>query len=83
MIAHYDSRFARRSGWSYEIKLDGYRVKVAQSAGGTTLYSGGSASISANQARESAALLAMTFSGCQVILEADREQYSTLRVRKI
>jgi len=26
-------------GWTYEIKLDGYRLEVVQSAGKTTLYS--------------------------------------------
>jgi ATP-dependent DNA ligase len=35
----YDSRFAGGSGWTYEIKLDGYRLQVVQSAGRTAFYS--------------------------------------------
>jgi ATP-dependent DNA ligase len=33
------SRLAEGPGWSYEIKLDGYRLEVVRSAGRTTLYS--------------------------------------------
>ena len=33
------SRLPEAPGWTYEIKLDGYRLEVVRSAGRTTLYS--------------------------------------------
>src|SRR5580692_8250624 len=33
------SRLPEGSAWTYEIKLDGYRLEVVRSAGRTTLYS--------------------------------------------
>lgn len=38
-IGHRVARLPEGPEWTYEIKLDGYRLEVVQSAGRTTLYS--------------------------------------------